>query len=87
MNQRAPSAKPSKTDQILDLLLDALLERQAARERQDRPVPVPGKTAKPPDRTPEPPPPQPHADRQEEQLSSPSARRSSLLFLIPVILA
>jgi hypothetical protein len=36
MNQRAPSAKPSRTDQILDLLLDALLERQAARERQDR---------------------------------------------------
>lgn len=57
MNQRAPSAKPSKTDQILDLLLDALLERQAARERQDRHIPVPGKTAKPLDRAPEPPPP------------------------------
>ena len=57
MNQRAPSAKPSRTDQILDLLLDALLERQAARERQDRPIPVPGKTARPLDRTPEPPPP------------------------------
>jgi hypothetical protein len=57
MNQQAPASKPSKTDQILDLLLDALLERQAARERQDRPIPVPGKTAKPLDRAPEPPPP------------------------------
>jgi hypothetical protein len=57
MNQQAPSAKPSKTDQILDLLLDALLERQAVRERQDRPIPVRGKTAIPLDRRPEPPPP------------------------------
>jgi hypothetical protein len=53
MSQQAPSAKPSKTDQILDLLLDALLERQAARERQDRPVPISSKTTKPLDRTPE----------------------------------
>jgi hypothetical protein len=57
MNQQAPSAKPSKTDQILDLLLDALLERQAVRERQDRLIPVRGKTAISLDRTPEPPPP------------------------------
>jgi hypothetical protein len=55
MNQQAPSAKPSKTDQILDLLLDALLERQAVRERQDRLIPVRGKTAISLDRTPEPP--------------------------------
>jgi hypothetical protein len=51
MSQQAPSAKPSKTDQILDLLLDALLERQATRERQDRPIP--SKTTEPLDRTPE----------------------------------
>jgi hypothetical protein len=51
MSQQAPSAKPSKTDQILDLLLDALLERQVARERQDRPIP--SKTTEPLDRAPE----------------------------------
>jgi hypothetical protein len=54
MNQQAPSSKPSRTDQILDLLLDALQERQAARERQDRPISIPSKTTKPLGRAPEP---------------------------------
>jgi len=41
MAERPSSPKPSTTDQILDLLLDALLERQATRETQrDRPGPV-----------------------------------------------
>lgn len=31
MSSQSPSGKPSTTDQILDLLLDALVERQAAR--------------------------------------------------------
>jgi hypothetical protein len=71
MNQRAPSAKPSRTDQILDLLLDALLERQAARERQDRPVPVPGKTSIPLDRRPEPPLPPPASSGQADMPAEP----------------
>jgi len=37
MNERPTSPKPSTTEQILDLLLDALLERQATRQAQGKP--------------------------------------------------
>jgi hypothetical protein len=51
MSNQTPVDKPSSTDQILDLLLDALLERQKVRRRQPKPSPTP---AVPPPR-PEPP--------------------------------
>ena len=41
MSERPPSQKPSTTDQILDLLLDALQERQAARQRERSAPPKP----------------------------------------------
>ncbi|MDH4138800.1 MAG: hypothetical protein OEW09_19115 [Anaerolineae bacterium] len=37
MSEQPTSPKPSSTEQILDLLLDALLERQAARQAQGKP--------------------------------------------------
>ena len=51
MSERPASPKPSTTEQILDLLLDALLERQAARqacpERSRRAQPEPAATPAP----------------------------------------
>ena len=47
MNERPTSPKPSTTEQILDLLLDALLERQAARRFQPEPVTAPSPAPEP----------------------------------------
>ena len=41
MSNQAPTNKPSPTDQILDLLLDALIERQKVRREQARTGVVP----------------------------------------------
>jgi hypothetical protein len=41
MTNQIPERKPSTTDQILDLLLDALAERQKARRAQRAPAPRP----------------------------------------------
>ena len=46
----------STTDQILDLLLDALIERQKARRAQAQPPPAPAEAPTPPPPRPEPPP-------------------------------
>ena len=53
MNQIRPEM-PSRVDQILDLLLDALLERQVARQAGDLPPPAPEAIEAPPPQ-PEPP--------------------------------
>jgi len=65
MSERPTSPKPSTTEQILDLLLDALLERQAARRAKGKPglgrVPPPSPPAPKPIPTPSPAP-QPAAE-------------------------
>jgi hypothetical protein len=75
MSERPTSPKPSTTEQILDLLLDALLERQAARRAKGKPglgrVPPPS----PPAPKPVPPPspaPQPAA---EPATTEPTAKK------------
>jgi len=47
MSERPISPGPSTTEQILDLLLDALLERQSARQAQPKPVTTPSPAPEP----------------------------------------
>lgn len=61
MNQTKPEM-PSRVNQILDLLLDALLERQKARDVGAGPVPAPGLV---PDQIEPPPPPEPSVETVE----------------------
>ncbi len=47
-NRQPSSAEPPTTEQVLDLLLDALLERQTARQSQPKPVTAPSPAPQPP---------------------------------------
>lgn len=74
MSKQPSSPDPSTTDRILDLLLDALLERQTARQaREEKPGPDDVRTA--PSRAPEPvaPPPSP----TQPSITPPSSEASS----------
>ena len=46
-DERSSSSEPSTTEQILDLLLDALLERQTAHQVQPKPVTTPAPAPQP----------------------------------------
>ena len=72
MSERPTSPKPSSTEQILDLLLDALLERQAARQTQEEPS-LGQVTPPPPAPQPaaEPSAPQPTAEKPAEESWTP----------------
>jgi hypothetical protein len=66
MSERPTSEEGSSVDQILDLLLEALAERQSAREEHGKPSPerfVPDKPPEPEPLTPSAPAPQPVAER------------------------
>lgn len=74
MSHQSPANKPSTTDQILDLLLDALAERQQARRSQEvapslRPVPPQEREEIPPTR-----PPAPRPVPPQERREAPPAR-------------
>ena len=72
MNERPTSPKPSSTEQILDLLLDALSERQAARQVQEEPnldLMIPPSPA--PEPTAEPSMPEPTAEKPAEESWTP----------------
>jgi hypothetical protein len=86
MNKRPTSPKPSTAEQILDLLLDALLERQAAHRAKGKPglgrVPPPSPPAPKPVTTPspapqptvEPSPPEPTAEKLAVEARRPSPK-------------
>ncbi len=64
----------STTDQILDLLLDALIERQKARRGTDSPSPPQEKATVPPPR-PEPPPAEPQRPTEQRTAARPAPAR------------
>jgi hypothetical protein len=77
MSEQKPANKPSSTDQILDLLLDALTERQKVR-RQSLPAepPPPAPVTPPPEPVP-PPRPEPPAAEQRRATERPAPAKKA----------
>jgi hypothetical protein len=74
MTKQTPADNPSTTDQILDLLLEALVERQKARRAQAQKAPD-AERAQPPEAGPAKPVPQPRPEPPPAEQQRPPARR------------
>jgi hypothetical protein len=74
MNEQTSSSKPSATEEILDLLLDALLERQSTRQSQGEP----GLTQKPEPDTEPPSAPKPSTPKPAAKKAVPKDRQPAL---------